>query len=33
MFYYFTQGVALAEVEIDALTGDFSVLRADIKMV
>jgi xanthine dehydrogenase/oxidase len=33
MFYYFTQGVALAEVEIDTLTGDFSVLRADIKMV
>jgi xanthine dehydrogenase/oxidase len=33
MFYYFTQGVALAEVEIDTLTGDFSVLRTDIKMV
>ena len=33
MFYYFTQGVALAEVEIDTLTGDFSVLRSDIKMV
>jgi xanthine dehydrogenase/oxidase len=33
MFYYFTQGVALAEVEIDTLTGDFTVLRTDIKMV
>jgi xanthine dehydrogenase/oxidase len=33
MFYYFTQGVALAEVEIDTLTGDFTVLRSDIKMV
>jgi xanthine dehydrogenase/oxidase len=33
MFYYFTQGVALSEVEIDTLTGDFSVLRSDIKMV
>jgi xanthine dehydrogenase/oxidase len=32
MFYYFTQGVALAEVEIDTLTGDFTVLRSDIKM-
>jgi xanthine dehydrogenase/oxidase len=33
MFFYFTAGVALAEVEIDTLTGDFSVLRADMKMV
>jgi xanthine dehydrogenase/oxidase len=33
MFYYFTQGVALSEVEIDTLTGDFTVLRSDIKMV
>ena len=33
MFYYFTQGVALSEVEIDTLTGDFSVLRSDVKMV
>jgi xanthine dehydrogenase/oxidase len=33
MFYYFTQGVALSEVEIDTLTGDFSVLRSEIKMV
>ena len=33
MFYDSTQGVALAEVEIDTLTGDFSVLRSDIKMV
>jgi xanthine dehydrogenase/oxidase len=32
MFFYFTQGVAAASVEIDTLTGDFTVLRADIKM-
>lgn len=32
MFFYFTQGVAAAEVEIDTLTGDFTVLRADVKM-
>jgi len=29
-FNYFTQGVAAAEVEIDVLTGDHSILRADI---
>lgn len=32
MFYYFTQGVAAAEVEIDTLTGDWTCLRADINM-
>ena len=32
MFFYFTQGVAAAEVEIDSLTGDWTCLRADIKM-
>ena len=32
MFFYFTQGVTAAEVEIDTLTGDFTCLRADIKM-
>jgi len=32
MFFYFTQGVAAAEVAIDTLTGSFTVLRADIKM-
>jgi xanthine dehydrogenase/oxidase len=32
MFYYFTQGVAAAEVEIDTLTGDWTCLRADVKM-
>ncbi|EED24430.1 xanthine dehydrogenase HxA, putative [Talaromyces stipitatus ATCC 10500] len=32
MFYYFTQGVAAAEVQIDTLTGDWTPLRADIKM-
>ncbi|RPB28040.1 xanthine dehydrogenase [Terfezia boudieri ATCC MYA-4762] len=32
MFFYFTQGVAVAEVEIDTLTGDWTCLRADIKM-
>ena len=32
MFFYFTQGVTAAEVEIDMLTGDWTCLRADIKM-
>ncbi|KAL6901337.1 xanthine dehydrogenase [Trichoderma evansii] len=32
MFFYFTQGVALSEVEIDVLTGTWTCLRADIKM-
>jgi xanthine dehydrogenase/oxidase len=32
MFFYFTQGVAISEVEIDTLTGDWTCLRADIKM-
>ncbi|KAI5791665.1 Molybdopterin-binding domain of aldehyde dehydrogenase-domain-containing protein [Peziza echinospora] len=32
MFFYFTQGVAVAEVEIDTLTGDWTCLRADLKM-
>ena len=32
MFFYFTQGVAAAEVEIDTLTGDWTPLRADILM-
>jgi len=32
MFFYFTQGVAVSEVEIDVLTGDHSVLRSDIMM-
>lgn len=32
MFYYFTQGITAAEVEIDTLTGDWTCLRADIKM-
>ena len=32
MFFYFTQGVTAAEVQIDTLTGDWTVLRADIKM-
>ncbi|OMP85421.1 Xanthine dehydrogenase [Diplodia seriata] len=32
MFFYFTQGVAASEVEIDTLTGDWSCRRADIKM-
>jgi xanthine dehydrogenase/oxidase len=29
-FNYFTQGVALAEVEIDVLTGDHKTIRADV---
>ena len=32
MYYYFTQGVTAASVEIDTLTGDWTCLRADIKM-
>jgi len=32
LFYYFTQGVAAAEVEIDALTGDWTCRRADLLM-
>ncbi|OJD15331.1 xanthine dehydrogenase, molybdopterin binding subunit [Emergomyces pasteurianus Ep9510] len=32
MYYYFTQGVACTEVELDVLTGDHTVLRTDIKM-
>ena len=32
MFFYFTQGVAAAEVEIDTLTGDWTCRRADLKM-
>lgn len=32
MFFYFTQGVAMAEIELDTLTGDWTCLRADVKM-
>ncbi|KAF2726029.1 xanthine dehydrogenase [Polychaeton citri CBS 116435] len=32
MFFYFTQGVAAAEVEIDTLTGEFTTRRVDLKM-
>ncbi|KAI9820709.1 MAG: hypothetical protein M1827_005078 [Pycnora praestabilis] len=32
MYFYFTQGVTAAEVEIDTLTGDWTTRRADIKM-
>ncbi|KIH93528.1 xanthine dehydrogenase/oxidase [Sporothrix brasiliensis 5110] len=32
MFYYFTQGVTAAEVELDTLTGTWTCLRADILM-
>jgi xanthine dehydrogenase/oxidase len=31
-FNYFTQGVACAEVEVDCLTGDHKVVRADVLM-
>ncbi|KAI1451744.1 xanthine dehydrogenase [Annulohypoxylon moriforme] len=32
MYYYFTQGVAITEAELDVLTGDYTVLRTDIMM-
>jgi xanthine dehydrogenase/oxidase len=32
MYFYFTQGVTAAEVEIDTLTGDWTCRRADVKM-
>lgn len=32
MFFYFTQGVTAAEVEVDTLTGTWTCTRADIKM-
>ncbi|KAK4101091.1 xanthine dehydrogenase [Parathielavia hyrcaniae] len=32
MFFYFTQGVTAAEVEVDTLTGSWTCLRADVKM-
>ncbi|KAH7176983.1 molybdopterin binding aldehyde oxidase/xanthine dehydrogenase [Dactylonectria macrodidyma] len=32
MYYYWTQGVAITEVELDVLTGDHTVLRSDIMM-
>jgi xanthine dehydrogenase/oxidase len=33
MYYYWTQGAATSEVELDLLTGDHTVLRSDIMMV
>ncbi|KAF3001822.1 hypothetical protein E8E13_003469 [Curvularia kusanoi] len=32
MYYYWTQGAAVSEVELDCLTGDHTVLRSDILM-
>lgn len=32
MYFYFTQGVAAAEVEVDTLTGSWTCVRADILM-
>ncbi|KAF5004587.1 hypothetical protein FDECE_8917 [Fusarium decemcellulare] len=32
MYYYWTQGVAVSEVELDVLTGDHTVLRTDLMM-
>ena len=33
MYYYWTQGAAASEVELDLLTGEHTVLRSDIMMV
>jgi xanthine dehydrogenase/oxidase len=32
LFFYYTSGVSVSEVEIDVLTGDHTILRADIIM-
>ncbi|KAF1952790.1 xanthine dehydrogenase/oxidase [Byssothecium circinans] len=32
MYYYFTQGAGVSEVELDLLTGDHTVLRTDLIM-
>jgi xanthine dehydrogenase/oxidase len=32
MYFYFTQGAAVSEVEVDILTGDWTCHRADVKM-
>ncbi|RDW61144.1 uncharacterized protein DSM5745_10642 [Aspergillus mulundensis] len=32
MYFYFTQGAACTEIELDLLTGTHSVLRTDLKM-
>ncbi len=31
-FYYFTQGAAVSEVELDTITGDHRIVRADVHM-
>lgn len=32
MYNYFSYGVGCSEVEVDTLTGDFSILRSDLLM-
>ena len=32
LFSYFSYGVGCSEVEVDTLTGDFTVLRTDLMM-
>ncbi|KAJ1916407.1 hypothetical protein H4219_003809 [Mycoemilia scoparia] len=32
LFFYFTQGIAVTEVELDTLTGNHTILRSDILM-
>lgn len=31
-FFYFTQGTAVSEVEVDVLTGDHMIVRSDVHM-
>jgi xanthine dehydrogenase/oxidase len=32
LYFYFTQGTSISEVEVDILTGDHTILRTDLMM-